>query len=745
MDKGITRRDAILQAAREHFARRGYAGTSMRRIAEQVGITKAALYYHFRDKASLFREATEDAVRRRRERVLARLVGIDDPCQRLRRMVHAYLEEFVAERALSRRLYSLLFLPEDAQPWIAELCRDFGRPMGETLEACARTGCLEQSRVEEVKVLLMGGIEYLGALWLLDPQSPAPTCAMGDRLLAQLVPGVFERKTRSRRPSGASTTARTAGPRASTPRSSRRSGRARRAVLSLAIPVLLGGTGPALCAAGSEGGSASPAASGSSVGAAARVELAPVITAIPGATPLNLEQCVQRALEANAALRAEREGRGELKGQMYQALATGLPSIDASGTWNRGRDPSFALDQTFGGGFGGAGDSITSGSAVDSVFAALGQLSFIPDPENIPAQTFWRTSLNAHWDLNPALVLNAVRAAGLGIDRQEMLIRDRAHRTVEEVMNAYYGVIRAGEYLEALDADLAARREFLEVTRRRFHLGLSTPLDTLRAAVSLANLVPQRRSTAQDLRDAGSALNVAMGRDPLAPIGVQTSVAVERAPVDPDVATALVHRRPDLRSLALLERIQRKNRGAQKAGHRPSLSANAAYGYVTSDLADMFDEGHDFWSASLSLTVPLFDGLQTRGNVQEVEATIRRIGLEYEQALRQARLEVLSLHGSLEAARENLTAAQLNLTAAEDARDQVNLRYELGKADYLSVLDVQADWLLARSNYIQARNEVLTLTASLKRALGFSPDVSLSDVVAMLNEEYARLAESSER
>jgi AcrR family transcriptional regulator len=40
-------RSAILATARELFLRDGYRATSMRRIAERLGITKPALYYHF--------------------------------------------------------------------------------------------------------------------------------------------------------------------------------------------------------------------------------------------------------------------------------------------------------------------------------------------------------------------------------------------------------------------------------------------------------------------------------------------------------------------------------------------------------------------------------------------------------------------------------------------------------------------------------------------------------------------------
>ncbi|MET9341878.1 TetR family transcriptional regulator [Nonomuraea sp. NPDC003804] len=48
----------ILEAARTLFAARGYRATSMQAIADEVGITKAALYYHFDSKEEILRQIT---------------------------------------------------------------------------------------------------------------------------------------------------------------------------------------------------------------------------------------------------------------------------------------------------------------------------------------------------------------------------------------------------------------------------------------------------------------------------------------------------------------------------------------------------------------------------------------------------------------------------------------------------------------------------------------------------------------
>lgn len=47
-------RERILTEATRLFVSHGYHGISMREIAEAVGVSKAGLYYHFKDKEDLF-------------------------------------------------------------------------------------------------------------------------------------------------------------------------------------------------------------------------------------------------------------------------------------------------------------------------------------------------------------------------------------------------------------------------------------------------------------------------------------------------------------------------------------------------------------------------------------------------------------------------------------------------------------------------------------------------------------------
>jgi AcrR family transcriptional regulator len=57
-------RARIQDVALELFTERGYASTSLREIAERLGVTKAALYYHFKSKEEIVNSFVDDGVAR---------------------------------------------------------------------------------------------------------------------------------------------------------------------------------------------------------------------------------------------------------------------------------------------------------------------------------------------------------------------------------------------------------------------------------------------------------------------------------------------------------------------------------------------------------------------------------------------------------------------------------------------------------------------------------------------------------
>jgi AcrR family transcriptional regulator len=85
-------REAILTAARELFVAEGYRNVSMRKIAERIEYSPAAIYSYFASKDDIFFALAEEGFRLLAECGSVSTESVDDPGARLRRGLWAFYE-----------------------------------------------------------------------------------------------------------------------------------------------------------------------------------------------------------------------------------------------------------------------------------------------------------------------------------------------------------------------------------------------------------------------------------------------------------------------------------------------------------------------------------------------------------------------------------------------------------------------------------------------------------------------------
>lgn len=90
-DSQLTRA-SILSAAQRLFGEAGYQGVTMERLAGEAGLTVRALYHYFPSKRSLFRAATEEAMRRFGDEIVARVFVHETLPDRVRGFIDVYRE-----------------------------------------------------------------------------------------------------------------------------------------------------------------------------------------------------------------------------------------------------------------------------------------------------------------------------------------------------------------------------------------------------------------------------------------------------------------------------------------------------------------------------------------------------------------------------------------------------------------------------------------------------------------------------
>ncbi|MFK3649604.1 TetR/AcrR family transcriptional regulator [Lysobacter enzymogenes] len=122
--KDLSKRNAILEAAKRLFLIDGYDGVSMDQIAAEAGVSKLTVYSHFGDKETLFAAA----VRAHCEQHLPPQLFAPEPGtplrERLLAIARAFFEMAAAPEAI--RIHRLLCTPQLDQSPLAKLFWDVG-------------------------------------------------------------------------------------------------------------------------------------------------------------------------------------------------------------------------------------------------------------------------------------------------------------------------------------------------------------------------------------------------------------------------------------------------------------------------------------------------------------------------------------------------------------------------------------------------------------------------------------------
>lgn len=104
--ENLNGRDRILYEAARLFVNKGYNGVSMREIGEASGMTKAALYYHFKDKQDLLREIIKASL----EKTQAQFSKFPDTTLSTREQISQMINQVFHQEAGERGILHLIYV-----------------------------------------------------------------------------------------------------------------------------------------------------------------------------------------------------------------------------------------------------------------------------------------------------------------------------------------------------------------------------------------------------------------------------------------------------------------------------------------------------------------------------------------------------------------------------------------------------------------------------------------------------------
>lgn len=200
-------RKHLTAIAIDYFARYGYQGTSIDRIASAAGVTKGALYYHFRDKEALLFAAVKDRIAEFEQQVVGSVTRVnDDPADALAEIARV-CAHIATKNNLRRFILTLMVEALDTNPGLSQAFRDILRRFRGYLAGIVRSGQEQGVFRRDVDAglaaaLFAGGIIGAELQHYQDPERVDLGVAMQgvvDQLVAWLVRPAVDRPAQAAR------------------------------------------------------------------------------------------------------------------------------------------------------------------------------------------------------------------------------------------------------------------------------------------------------------------------------------------------------------------------------------------------------------------------------------------------------------------------------------------------------------------------------------------------------------------
>ena len=292
-----------------------------------------------------------------------------------------------------------------------------------------------------------------------------------------------------------------------------------------------------------------------------------------------------------------------------------------------------------------------------------------------------------------------------------------------EVTNAYNGVLFARSVMGVMQQSVAAAEKNLEQVRNFRATGMSSDFDVLRAEVQLANYMPQLVSAKNNAHLAVSNLLRLLGLSDNELVIISdelTYVPSEHSGQDfQELVRLALEARPEIAMLGEQRIIAQKQLSLARASLLPSLVFGTSYQYQ-GQRNDLDFTGDDFlksFNSSLSLSIPIFNGLGNNARIQQAKIGLNETSYQEEALIQGIRLEVEGAYYTMKEAEENVATQSKVIASAEEALRLVNLRYAEGASTQLEVMNVEVALNQARLNYQRTLFEYNTALTALKKAL----------------------------
>ncbi|MBL7861874.1 MAG: TolC family protein [Cyclobacteriaceae bacterium] len=419
----------------------------------------------------------------------------------------------------------------------------------------------------------------------------------------------------------------------------------------------------------------------------------------------SLQESIDFARDNNPNLKSARSAIEAAEARVGEFLATGLPQLNASA-------------------------NLTDNFVIPTSF--LPAIVFDPNAgpdEYVGVQFGTKYTGNASITLDQ-MIFNGSYFVGLKASKTytELARRDFIKSEtdmVEAIKKAYYSVLVNKERADLVDKNFQRLDSLLKQTRIQYENGFVEKIDVNRIQVQYNNIANTRKTAAIGLVMSYNLLKFQMGLPIEEQIELTDNLETIKAVVlDESFKEGFQYsNRIEYSTLEVNKALVELDIKNTRSQYLPSIDLFGNYGasYGTSAFNSLIQFGPN-WRAlgavGLRANLPIFDGMRKSKVVQQKKSQLSQIENSLVLTKSQIDLEQEQANMNFESNVQTLRTQRENMDLSKEVYDVSVIKYQQGVGSNLEVIDADAAYKEAQTNYFAALYDALIASIELEKAYG---------------------------
>ncbi len=412
----------------------------------------------------------------------------------------------------------------------------------------------------------------------------------------------------------------------------------------------------------------------------------------------SLQEAMEYGLKNNAQIQSAELDVQDAQITVNNRIASGLPQVDASIDYqNFFKLPTSLIPAEFFGGEPGQFIPVQFGTE-----------------QNMTAQISASQLLfNGAWLVG----VSAAKEYAALVQKQTRLAETEVKKNVE---TAYYSVLIAKEFEKLLQKNIDNLNAVLFEVSEMQKQGFVESIDVDRLTMSKITLAGQLENASRQSQMATNFLKYSMGIDMSTNIELTDTLG---SITEVNMSGTNYLSRPEFSILQSTVTLNELNVKVNKAMYLPTLVAYGSYSQNAQRNSFNFLDGDEEWFETglfgLTLSIPVFSGMERRTGVQAAEIALQKAQLQQQNATQGILLEVEKAKTDYLNAENDFNVQKQNIELAQRIYNTALIKYREGVGSSLELNNAESTLYQAQGNYISAMFALLNAKTALNKSLGY--------------------------